>query len=128
MDRPLFAPPVNSAVEDTLSDDEPAAIPADALFGHVYVDRAKLAANIRRALQQRQQISLRELIEQHPLEQGLAEVVAYFSLATEDEDALIDDESKEAVVWVDAVTGLERRATMPLVVYSRASGRRAELG
>ena len=119
MDRPLFSPPLTSAVMDRLPVEGPGDIPADALFGHVYVDKTKLTANIRRALQQRPQISLQELVEESPIEQGLAEVLAYFSLAAEDGDALIDDAGKQTVAWTDAATGERRQATMPLVIYTR---------
>ncbi len=128
MDRPLFSPPLDSAVDDVLPTDDPEHISADALFGHVYVDKAKLIANIRRALQQKGQISLAELVEQQPLEQGLAEVVTYFSLAAEDADAQIDDGNKQTLAWIDNTTGLERQATLPLVIYSRGKAAPAAPG
>jgi hypothetical protein len=121
MDRPLFSPALGGAVADDFSDDDMSAIPADALFEQVFVDKARLATNIRRALQQRRQISLQELVAQYPLEQGLAELVAYFALAAEDGDAVIDDTHKQTVTWMDATTGLERQATMPVVIYGRAA-------
>ena len=41
------------------------------------------------------QISLADLVKSFPLEQGLAELVAYLSLATEDDAAVIDDGQKQ---------------------------------
>ena len=67
------------------------ALAADALFDQIYVDKTRLMAQIRRALQTRHQISLADLVKSFPLEQGLAELVAYLSLATEDDAAVIDD-------------------------------------
>jgi hypothetical protein len=68
-------------------------------------------------LQTRHQISLADLVKSFPLEQGLAELVAYLSLATEDDRAVIDDRHKQELSWVDSA-GTRRRATLPLVVFS----------
>jgi flagellar motility protein MotE (MotC chaperone) len=120
MDRLLFSPPLASVVQDQMPGDDPEFVPADALFSHEHVDKAKLEANIRRALQTRSQVCLSELVEECPIEQGLAELVAYLSLASEDETALIDDARCETLMWTDRVTGSMRQATLPLVIYSRA--------
>jgi hypothetical protein len=82
------------------------------------VDKAELASRIRRALQAQTQVSLGELLASHPLERGLAEVVAYLSLAADDPHAIIEDEQRQSIRWTDSA-GTERRATVPLVVYSR---------
>ena len=44
--------------------------------------------------------------------------MAYLSLAADDPRALIDDEEKQTISWIDRA-GCERKATVPLVVYSR---------
>src|SRR5258708_38940460 len=80
MDRPLFEPPLRPQIDEVplVAAEE---IPCDALFDHTYVDKERLAANIRQALQIRSQVSLDELVHQHPLEQGLAELVADVNLS-----------------------------------------------
>ena len=120
MDRPLFSPPLDSSVQDQLPEEAPEAIPTDALFGHEHVEKARLEANIRRALQTRSQISLSELVEDCPIEQGLSELVAYLTLAAEDETALIDDTQRQSLTWTDQATGSRRQATLPLVIYSHS--------
>ncbi len=118
MDRPLFTPPLKPKITDQiLLDGEQAAL-ADALFEQVYVDRARLATANRRALQIRPQISLFDLVETAPLEQGLAEVVAYLSLAAEDPRAVIDERRTQTLLWEDP-EGAQRQATLPLVIFTR---------
>ncbi|GIK82543.1 MAG: hypothetical protein BroJett024_36480 [Alphaproteobacteria bacterium] len=119
MERLMFAPPLATLVQDQLPDEPQAEVPADALFGHDYVDKVKLEANIRRALQTRSQVSLSELIDEWPIEQGLAELVAYLGLAAEDDFAHIDDTRRETLQWIDKATKSVRQATLPLVIYSR---------
>lgn len=124
MDRPLFTPPfkLKFAREPVAEGDQ--SLTADALFEQVYVDKTRLMDHIRWALQTRHQISLAELVQHFPLEQGLAELVAYLSLATEDNAAVIDDGSKQELSWLDSA-GTRRWATMPLVVFNERASRNA---
>ncbi len=118
MDRPLFSPPRRPkiSVQDVLDGDE--RIDTDALFDQVYVDKARLRAHIRQALQDRAQISLGELVEAHPLEQGLAELVSYLSVAADDHRALIEDSETQRFTWTDEA-GTARTASLPLVIFAR---------
>ena len=118
LERPLFAPPWKPTIVEQILLEGSGDVPSDVLYEQVYVDKTQLAAHIRRALQTRPQISLGELVESRPLERGLAELVAYLSLAADDPRALIDDEEKQTISWIDRA-GCERKATVPLVVYSR---------
>src|ERR1017187_1230054 len=118
MERPLFSPPWKPTIVDQILVEGEDDIPTDVLYEQVYVDKTELAAHIRRTLQTRPQISLAEIVESRPLERGLAEIVAYLSLAADDSHALIDDEHKQIIAWTDA-TGCERQATVPLVVCCR---------
>ena len=118
MDRPLFTPPLKPHITQQLLEEGGDAVGADALFEQVYVDKARLAARVRQALQSRDQVALTTVLESHPLEQGLAELVAYLSLAAADSRAIIDDRGSETIVWIDA-TGARRRATLPTVIFCR---------
>ncbi|CAN5149435.1 DUF3375 domain-containing protein [soil metagenome] len=118
-ERPLFAPPFKPrlAGDPVVMGDE--GIPADALFEQVYVDKSELVANVNRMLQTRDQTSLGEIVLAYPLKRGLAELVAYLSVATEDPTgAVVDDERSEHIVWTDDV-GSTRQATMPQVIFIR---------
>ena len=117
MERPMFSPPLRPDIREQilLEGDEPVSV--DALFEQVYVDKARLMAHVHRKLQMCDQISLADLVADQPVEQGLAEVVAYLSLAADNDKALIDDSGTETIAWTDD-TG-QRRATLPLVVFRR---------
>jgi hypothetical protein len=117
MDRPLFTPPLKPQIEEIAADaDED--VPSDALFNHVYVDKERLAGRIRRALQTRSQVSLVDLVAAHPLEQGLAELVAYLSLAASEGASVIDDAQRQTLSWTDGEGGV-RQARLPMVVFCR---------
>lgn len=117
MERTLYTPPFKPKITRQILEDESETVSADALFEQIHVDPARLAANVRRALQTRRQISLADLMTEFPLEQGLAELAAYLKLATQDSKAAIDDDASEKVRWTDE-QGRVREATLPLIIYS----------
>ena len=118
MDRPLFSPPLRPEITAriTLADDR--LIDPAVLFEQNFVDRPALESGIRRALQDRDQISLAELVEQQPLEQGLAELVTYLTIAAESAGGLIDERQTQFVSWTPA-EGPRRQARVPLVIFCR---------
>jgi hypothetical protein len=118
MDRPLFSPPFKPRLTDQIVLEGDEDISSDALFEQRYVDKPRLAAQIRRALQNRHQVSLAEVVEKYPLEQGLAELVAYLSLGAEDRKAVIDDTQTQTLIWIDE-SGKIRQATLPLIIFNR---------
>ncbi|WP_426117426.1 DUF3375 domain-containing protein [Massilia sp. PWRC2] len=117
MERTLYAPPFKPKISQQVLSDESDPLSADALFEQIYVDPARLAANVRRALQTRTHITLATLTADFPLEQGLAELAGYLKLATQDRKAVIDDDQSEQVHWTDE-QGRARQATLPLIIYS----------
>ena len=117
MDRTLFTPPFKPTIVQKVVDEEGGPVPSDALFEQVYVDRQRLASNVRRALQERQQITLAALVADYPLQQGLAELATYLSLATQELPSAIDDAQQETIHWTDA-GGAQRQATLPLLIFS----------
>ncbi len=117
-DRPLYSPPLTHELDDTILATDDEDIPADALYDEAYVDKTRLTANIRRMLHGRKQVTLTELIDAHPLEQGLAEVIAYLGIAADDADAVIDDSATRRLHWIDG-QGCGRTATLPLVIFNQ---------
>lgn len=119
MDRPLFSPPLKPEIQDRILLEGDEDIDPEALFEQVHVDRDRLRGFIRQALGRHSPVSLARILEVYPLEQGLAELVTYLALASEDPDALIDDSDTEEVSWRDS--GTIRRATVPRVLFSRGA-------
>ncbi|WP_180684494.1 DUF3375 family protein [Tepidicella baoligensis] len=130
LERPLFTPSVKPHLADLVlvaGDDD---IDTARLFDQIVVDKARLRSAVQRALRHKPQITLRELLKDEPLHQGLAELVAYLELAhagessntLEDFRALVDDAVEEPVCWNarnaagDVVT---REARLPRVIFTR---------
>ncbi|MEX2497940.1 MAG: DUF3375 domain-containing protein [Wenzhouxiangellaceae bacterium] len=118
LERPLYSPPVKPRIEQHTLAAGQADIDSDALFNQMFVDREQLRGHIRRALQTRPQIDLKTLIGESPLEMGLAELVSYLAIAAEDPHAVIDESRRHEIAWT-GTDGVERRARVPGVIFSR---------
>lgn len=131
LERPLFTPapkPRLASVELLAGDDE---LDTARLFHQTVVDKARLGTTIQHALRGQAQITLQALLQATPLQQGLAELVAYLELAHKDAasgalgeswKAVVDESVQEPIRWV-ACDGqgepVERQAQLPRVIFSR---------
>ena len=118
MEKPLFHPRIKSVIESITLETGDEDMDITALFSQVRVDKAALAGHIRQSLQSRSQITLNELLQTRPLQQGLGELVVYLQLASEQNHCLLDESMVETVEWL-AHDGITRRARMPRVIFAR---------
>jgi len=118
MSRGLFRPDRIAPVTLQSADEGDGDFASDALYDQEYVDISRLQANIRQSLQQRNQVSLSELCEQFPLQQGLAELLAYMNLASQQDNALIDDAHNIRIRW-QTEDNRWKQATLPTILFSR---------
>jgi hypothetical protein len=119
LERPLFTPSGAVKMEDLSVEEGEADLDTEALFSMVVVDSQKLLRNLREALKSRGQITLGELLEQYPLEQGLAELVAYLNLSAEDIASTVDPHVYDQVWW-QTEEGLIRRGSLLRVLFVRS--------
>ena len=118
LERPLHAPTSKPSIRGGAVAAGDENLDAAVLYAQFVVDKAALSRHVRQSLQQRQQITLAELLELRPLEQGLAELVAYLTLAAEEGRALIDDTVEDRVQWRSR-SGQAKSVRLPRVVFSR---------
>jgi hypothetical protein len=117
MSRRLYSPPTDLQLDSGRLEDGTSDVPLDALFEQSFVDLAALRATLERLLQDRSQLTLREILEAAPPREGLAEVLGYLKLASEDGRAHIDDVGTEVVVL--ATGGRRRQVRVPQVIFVR---------
>jgi hypothetical protein len=116
-ERPLYAPPAQAQIDSAIASADEVA-ETSALFAVDQVDQQRLLSQVREALRHRAQVSLGELVGEHPPEHGLAEVMAWFALNEDGIDLVFDDDSRDVVTWT-ADDDSERRADVPTVLYVR---------
>jgi flagellar motility protein MotE (MotC chaperone) len=122
MEKPLYTPTVKAVFTGLAIDQEEEPVDTAALYTQVVVDRAQLSRHIRHALQDKSQITLRELCELQPLRHGLAELVAYMQLAGDSFKSVIDEEVNDVILWRRSnADGSEhiKQARLPRVIFVR---------
>jgi len=122
MERPLFTPALKPLIADIALQAGEEDIDAESLYAQVVVDTAQLARHIRHALQDRAQVTLRELTETHPLQHGLAELVAYLQLGSESFKAVVDEATPDVIAWEAMASdgaAVRKAARLPRVIFVR---------
>ena len=120
MERPLYAPVRKARIDsENVRPADEETDPA-ALFEQVYVDPEPLRGCVRQALRHAPQVGLAQLVADHPIRQGVAELVTYLSLKDEHVRARLRRAPPRAGVLAEP-DGRERKVTMPRVTFVRSS-------
>jgi hypothetical protein len=120
LDRPLYRPSTPVEIKDVPQAADLSGLDTSALFSQVQVDTRRLRENITQALRHNLQVSLGELISQHPLEHGLAELVAYLHLAHQGSHRVEAEAPEEVIVWRSR-EGAFRQTRIPRTLLLRTS-------
>ncbi len=87
------------------------------LFDQFTIDRKRLQQRIDKMLETRTQVSLKEVVEEYGVENGLSEVVGYFSIATSGSHNIIMEEIQEPIL-ID-----NRKVNVPMVLYTKPNNK-----
>ncbi|HMA64437.1 MAG: DUF3375 domain-containing protein, partial [Fibrobacterota bacterium] len=118
MERPLYTPPLKVTIDSIVQQAVEEGIDLQALYDQVYVDKKVLLAHIQKELQSHSQVTLSAVIEKHPLSKGLAELVTYLAIASENRFTIFNDIHSEEIRWQDS-NGIEKKAHLPQVIFNR---------
>ncbi len=132
MEQKLFSPHRKVKLTSTKIEEVDADVDISVLFDQHWVDEELLNKNIHRLLQTRQQVSLKEVLHEHPLEQGLSELVSYLNIAGKRKHTIIDDTEMEQLslhksettraegsVKHDLLNISQRVAHIPRIIFTR---------
>jgi flagellar motility protein MotE (MotC chaperone) len=117
-ERPLYEPSRRIMVDDVVVAANDTEVDAGALFSQFHVDTERLKSNIDDVLAGAEQATLGEVANAHPLSQGLAEIVAYYQLATESDWASINPDESQQLSW-QLPDGSIREATVEQIIFVR---------
>lgn len=124
MERPMFTPKVKPVFSNEKVEVDDEDVATDGLFGQTVVEKAACIRNINQELLTHGQVTLKALVERHPLDKGLAELVTYLQLGvTQFSDSVaISEEVTDDISWVGRGlegTPMARTAKVPRVVFVR---------
>lgn len=124
MERPLH--PLEASEAPTFADidfaelsDDQLDAELDELAQQFYVDETLLTQRIDRALEDRENIALMELLEWYPVSQGLPEVVAYLALATKAERHSVEASTIDLMKIKGLTPNSWLQLKLPKVVFYR---------
>lgn len=89
------------------------------LYDTFFIDKDLLRDNIRRVLMSRSEITLPELTQQYPIKQGIAELVVYLLIATQESCHTVERNLSEEIT-INMLEGEESRVVIPHIVFRRA--------
>ena len=117
LERPLYAPVKkvrisSGEVRDADQETDPAV-----LFEQFHVDPVPLAG-VREALRGQPTVGLKDLVAWRPIQQGVAELIAYLSLKDEMFRIVYDEEWREQIAWSDQ-EGTRQVVTLRRVSFAR---------
>lgn len=117
-ERPMYRPKTKVRISGEVA--EPVEdVDVSLLFEQTHVDPARLAGIVRSALRGRAQTGLAPLLGEHPVQDGLAEVVSYLALADPAFRVVFDERVRERVSWAGS-EGEGKSADIPRVTFVRA--------
>jgi hypothetical protein len=122
LERPLFDPPEHIVASER---PRPASMFIDddaltALYDTFFIDETLLHENIERQLMSRSEITLAELVASYPIEQGVAELVAYFLIAAREPHHTVDRTTQNTIM-IRTLNGQLRNVIVPRVIFRRAA-------
>ena len=80
------------------------------------IDFRNLKKNIHKLLEQHQQISIAQVLDNYPAEQGLGSIIGYMSLGSR--HGIVSEKQKETIEW-SGMDSLHRKATIPCIYFVR---------
>jgi hypothetical protein len=89
------------------------------LYDQFYIDQELLLRQIEQALAQQTQVTLAQLVELFPVQQGLPEIVEYLAIAAKFEQHQINDAIQEAIVIEAIDRQRQLQLTLPQVIFRR---------
>ena len=90
-------------------------------FYHIfYIDEEQLKTNINLFLQKSPQCTLSQVVAKFPITKGVAEVIAYLSIAKNSDNSLVLLDEKEKIVIEDE-NQTKRLLTIPKIIYTRGA-------
>jgi len=117
-ERLLHVPKERFSFASVIQNADGLDIDSAALFSQFHVDKKLLLRQIHQCMRTRALAPLNEVVAQFPLHQGLAELVGYVAIASEDSHAFIDKSQEDHFLWTGLDGGI-RQATLQRIVFTR---------
>ena len=118
MERPLGEEPQETAFYQhptEIGSDDLENADFKSLLNQFEINKETLLNRITTHLNHKRQVTLAEILDEHPIENGLAELLTYFSIASQSSKHLINDEKYELI---QLKQGSEKKVRVPQIIFT----------
>lgn len=98
---------------DGIGGTEPGEADLSSLFDQFAIDKKKLLQRIDAMLVNKTQVTLKEIADAYALENGLSELIGYFSIASGNAHHIILEETIEPIIVAN------RKVNVPMIIYTK---------
>lgn len=119
MERPLHRPAAVPSIDSSSVSEADEDFALDDLLEQAYVDREELRSAVFASFRRRSEVGLGAVLDERPLQQGLAELVGYLSLSGPGLDVVFDESRRQQAEWEAEGGEVRRVAELPAVTFHR---------
>lgn len=119
MGRALFTPPIKIKFDAATYEDGIGDFTDDSLFEQFNIDQEQLKKNIKDVLKYQNPVTLKEVISYFKITKGVAEIVAYYHIASKEEKYFINNERDEELQIISADNGRTYKMKVPQIIFNR---------
>ena len=119
MERSLYRAPRKVKFTQPAAEEGTSQRSNQVLFEQFNIDLEELKKNIKNALKFKTQITLKELVQQHQVQKGVAEIIGYVEIAAKDQNHIYNDLIEEEILITNSKTEKNFRIKTPQIIYCR---------
>jgi hypothetical protein len=119
MERPLFSPPTNPVITKQVIEEGEANVDMTQLYEQLYINPEELKSKIRDMLKDASQVTLKQITEKYPVERGLSELITYFSIASKDPKAIINETETEKIMIYNSKSEKLSEVELPQAIFTK---------
>jgi hypothetical protein len=119
MNRLLFTPPQHIKFETITAELGISDSSDEILFNQFNIDHEELKENISQLLKHQNQVTLKEIAEKIGITKGIAEIVAYYHIASRENKHFINPDFDEQLIIENSKTSKSFSIKLPQIIFNR---------
>jgi hypothetical protein len=119
MGRSLFSPPIKIKFDTSAYEEGMGDYSDSSLFEQFNIDQEQLKRNISEVLKYQNPVTLKEVLSYFEITKGVAEVVAYYHIASKEEKYFINNEVDEELQINAVDNGRSYKMNVPQIIFNR---------
>lgn len=119
IEKPLYSPPQKIKFKALSLEEGKFTQDNNLLYNQFNVNVEELKLNIKNALQHKSQITLKDLVKEHEIKKGVAEVIGYVEVATKSRIHFCNPEVEEELLITNSKTEKVFKVKIPQIIFCK---------